>query len=170
MKKLILLLLVAPIVLFSCQETLDQLASIGTFKSTFTGDVAQQFDGEAVFVHTITEQATPQGSSLIIALSKASSQDEAIGLSLTNQTTVGITAGTYELNSSGSGTIFLPIYTASQVTYGIPDPLKTNKLIISSVENLRVKGSFEVNLIEATSQKSIKIVGTIDAIGTTENK
>lgn len=170
MKKLALLLLITPFILFSCQDALDELSSIGTFQSTFTGDLAQQFDGEAVFVHTITEQATPQGSSLIIALSKASSQDEAIGLSLTDETTVGITAGTYELNSSGSGTIFLPIYTASQVTYGIPDPLKTNKLIISSVENLRVKGSFEVNLIEISSQKSVKIVGTFDALGTTEEE
>lgn len=170
MKKIALLILVTPLVLFSCQETLDELSTIGTFKSTFTGDVAQQFDGEAAFVHAITEQATPQGSSLIVALSKVSSQDEAIGLSLTNDTVDGITTGTYELNSSGSGTVFIPVYTNDQETYGLPDPLKTNKVTISSVENLRVKGSFEVNLIEITSQKSTKIVGTFDAVGTTENK
>lgn len=171
MKKLALLLLVAPIALFSCQETLDQLASIGTFKSTFTGDVAQQFDGTAVFVHSIKINTTPNGSSLGIVLSKASNKDELIALTLTNTSTDGVIAGTYNYDAiAGGSTLFAPLYNVGQESYSLPNVTLKNQVIISSVGDTIVKGSFEVNLIEISSQKSVKIVGTFDALGTTEEE
>lgn len=171
MKKLVFILLVTPILLFSCQETLDELASIGTFKSTFTGDVAQQFDGTAAFVHSIKVNITPNGSSLGIVLSKASNQDELIALTLTNTSTDGIIAGTYSYDAlSGGSTLFVPFYNVDQESYSVPDVTLKNQVIISSVGDTIIKGSFEVNLIEFSSQKTVKIVGTFDALGTTEKE
>lgn len=171
MKKSILILLAVPFLLFSCKEVLDELASIGTFKSTFTGDVAQQFDGTAVFVHSIKINTTPNGSSLGIVLSKTSNQDELIALTLTNTSTDGIIAGTYNSDASASGsTLFAPLYSVGQESYSLPDVTLKNQVIISSVGDTIVKGSFEINLIEISSQKTVKIVGTFDALGTTEEE
>ena len=170
MKKKTLLLFVLPIMLFSCKDAIDELSNIGTFKSTISGDVTEQFDGEAGFVHTLTVDATPKGSSLIIALSKVSDKNTAIGLSLIEDATDGIAVGSYSISSSSSGTAFIPVFTKDNVVYSLPDLTKTNNITISSVENLRVKGSFEVNLIEPTTQKAVKIVGTFDSVGITENK
>lgn len=166
MKKSLLILLAAPFFLLSCQETLDELSSIGTFKSTFTGDVAQQFDGSAAFVHNITT-AAPEGSILAIGLSKLSDQSEIIALGVSNLTADGVNVGTYNLGSSE--TLFLPSYTVGQESH-LPDPTLTNEIVISSVDNTRVKGTFEVNLIEVTSLKKVKIIGTFDALGTTEEE
>jgi len=168
MKKTILLLLALPFFLLSCKDALDDVKSIGTFTSTITGDVEKQFDGTAAFVHTITSSGTDQGSLLPIALSKVTDQSEAIGLGLANFLADGVKEGTY--NFGNTELIFLPTYVVDQANYSVPDPTKTNQVIITSLTDVRVKGSFEVNLIELTTQKSVKIVGTFDALGTTETK
>ena len=170
MKKSILLLLAIPFLLFSCKDAIEELSSIGTFKSTFTGDVAQQFDGTAAFVHSIKVNTTPNGSSLAIVLSKATNQDELIALTLSNSSTDGITAGTYSYDALGGGTLFIPFYSNEQESYALPAVTLKNEVIISSVIDSRIKGSFEINLIEITSQKAVKIVGTFDALGTTEEE
>lgn len=167
MKKLMLILLAIPFLLFSCEETLNELSTIGTFQSTITGDIEKEFDGTAAFVHTITT-AAPEGSILAIGLSKLSDQSEIIALGVSNLLADGVNVGTYNLGSSE--TLFLPSYTVGQESYNLPDPTLTNKIVISSVENTRIKGTFEVNLIEFTSQKTVKIVGTFDALGTTEEE
>lgn len=170
MKKSLLILLVLPIVLFSCKDALDDLTSIGTFKSTFTGDVEKQFDGTAVFVHSIKINTTPQGSTIAIVLSKATNQSELIALTLTNSNTDGVVAGTYNYDVLGGGTtLFVPAYKTDVDSYILPDVSLTNQIIVSNVGDTSVKGSFEINLIELTSQKTVKIVGTFNALGTTEN-
>ncbi len=170
MKKSIILLFAVSVSLFSCKKVVEELEAIGKFTSTISGDVSKQFDGNAAFVHTITVQGTPKGSSLVIGLSLLTDQSETIGLSLLDNSISGISAGTYELNSSGIGTTFVPVYTNGQVVYALPDATKTNKITINSVKDLRVEGTFEVNLIEASTQKAIKIAGAFDAVGTTESK
>ncbi len=168
MKKILPILFALSFLLFSCKETLDELTSIGTFSSTITGDVEKQFDGTAAFVHTITASGTDQGSLLAIVLSKVTDQSEIIGLGITNFLADGVSVGTY--NVGNTELIFLPTYQVDQENYSLPDITKTNQVIISSVNDTRVKGSFEINLIEITTQKTVKIIGTFDALGTTETK
>lgn len=170
MKKTLFILMLTPLLLFSCKDAIEELSNIGTFTSTITGDVEKQFDGKAGFVHTITAIAIPKGSTLVIALTLVSNQSEAIGLSLISDSSDGIATGSYVTNTSGATAVFVPVYTVDNVTYSLPDLGKINKITVTSVENLRVKGSFEVNLIEPSTQKAVKIVGTFDCAGITENK
>ena len=170
MKKSILLLLALPFLLFSCEDALEELSSIGTFKSSITGTVEHQFDGTAAFVHAINVTDTPIGSTLGIVLSKTTDQSESIALPLYDTETGGIQPGTYNYSIGGGSEIqFTPVYTVDNVTYAFPDATKTNRIIISSVGNTQVKGEFELNLMELTTQSAVKITGTFHALGTTEN-
>lgn len=171
MKKSFLILLALPFLLLSCEDALDDIKSIATFESTITGDVEKQFDGNAAFVHSITESTTPNSSVLTIALSHLTDQSEAIGLSVSNVTADGIVAGTYEVAIlDNKGHVFLPGYITETDNYIVPVPSSVNTVTISSVTDLRVKGSFEINLLDVISNKTVKIVGTFDAAGKTETK
>jgi hypothetical protein len=168
MKKIIPILLLASI-LFSCKDALEELSTIGTFTSTLTGDVEKQFDGTAAFVHSIKVNTTPNGSSLAVILSKTTNQSEFIALTLSDDSTNGIPAGTFSLASTGSGVLFVPVYVTATENYAFPDVSKTNQVVISSVGDTQVKGTFEVNLIDIDTQKAVKITGTFNALGKTEN-
>jgi len=168
MKKINLILLVLPFILFSCDST-DDLLSTGQFDSTFTGSITKEFNGEAAFVHVLVVSSTPKGSSLAIGLSTVANQDENITLTVgESDNTDGIVAGTYILDSNAtSGPLFLPSYVNGQEIW-FPNESLTNKIIISSVGNNLVKGSFEINMIKGTSQlDEITIKGTFNAVGTT---
>lgn len=169
MKKSLLILAAIPFLLFSCKDAIEEISTIGTFKSTITGTVEHQFDGTAAFVHTINVNDTPIGSTLGITLS-TTDLNELIALPLYDTETSGIQAGTYNYSLGGGSEIqFTPVYTVDNVTYSIPDGTKTNRVIISSVGNTQVKGEFELNLIELTTQNAVKITGTFHALGTTQN-
>ena len=168
MKKIYLLLLALPFILFSC-DSVDDLLSTGQFDSKITGSITKDFNGEAAFVHAITVTGTPQSSSLAIGLSTVASQSESIVLGITEDGNIdGILAGTYTFNASTTtGPQFLPSYIVDQDIW-YPDPSAVSKVVISSVGESIVKGTFELNLIDALQTDKIKIIGTFNAIGTTE--
>lgn len=170
MKKIILILLALPLFLFSC-DSVDDLLSTGQFDSKITGSVTKDFNGEAAFVHLITIDGTPQSSSLTIGLSTIESQDESIALDLTEIGNIdGIEAGTYTVDAAGTtGPIFTPLYINGQELW-FADGSLTNRVVISSVGGSIVKGTFELNLTDLLGTEKIKIVGTFNAVGTTETE
>lgn len=173
LKKSTLLVAVLAIALFSCKKVVEEIQSIGTFTSTFTGAISQQFDGKAAFVHTIRKTSTPNGSALVVTLSKENDQSESIILTLSNTATTGIDGGTYTVNASaGSTDVFLPVYTNTGSTdLYIVDDRAVNSITLTSVESLRVKGEFELNLITASlTPQTVTIKGSFDAAGTTLNQ
>lgn len=162
MKKIILILLALPLFLFSC-DSVDDLLSTGQFDSKITGAITKDFNGQAAFEHKITIDE----SSLTIALSTIASQEEAIALALIEDGNIdGIVAGTYNYDAAGS--IFIPLYTKDQGLW-FPDGSLTNKIVISSVGETIVKGTFELNFNDdiLLQGEKIKIVGTFNAVGTT---
>ena len=173
LKKSTLVVAVLALTLFSCKKAVEEIQSIGTFTSTFTGAISQQFDGKAAFVHTIRKNSTPNGSGLVITLTKENDQSESIVLTLSNTGTTGIEAGTYTVNANpGTTDVFLPVYTntGSPDLY-IVDDRASNSITLTSVESLRVKGEFELNLVTASlTPKNVTIKGSFDAAGTTLNQ
>ena len=139
MKKILPILFALPFLLVSCGDTLEDISSVGTFKSTITGDVDKQFDGTAAFTHIITASGVPQSSVIAIGLSTVSDQSEAIGLGISNFLSDGVIAGTYSFGNTE--VIFIPTYVVDQENYS-PDLTKTNQVIITSVTDTRVNGSF----------------------------
>ena len=170
MKKIIPILLALPLFLFSC-DSVDDLLSTGQFDSKITGSVTKDFNGEAAFIHKITVDGTPQSSKLTIALSTIESQSESIGFELYEEGNIdGIVAGTYTSNAAGTtGPVFTPVYLNGQELW-FADGSSTNKIVISSVGGTIVKGTFELNLTDLLGTEKIKIVGTFNAVGTTETK
>lgn len=169
MKKINLILLALPFLLFSC-DSVDELLSTGQFDSKITGSITKDFNGEAAFAHIITVDGTPQSSSLTIALSTIESQSESIALGLNEEGNIdGIAAGTYNYDAAGS--IFFPIYSKDQALW-YPDGSLTNKVVLSSVGGTIVKGTFELNLNDdiTLQGEKIKIVGTFSAVGTTKTE
>ena len=167
MKKIILILLALPLFLFSC-DSVDDLLSTGQFDSKITGSVVKDFNGQAAFVHSFPGDGIQQSSSLLIALSTIESQDESIALDLTEVGNIdGIEAGTYNVDAPGTtGPIFTPLYINGQELW-YADGSLTNKVVISSVGESIVKGTFELNLTNLLQTEMIKIVGTFNAVGTT---
>ncbi len=169
MKKSLVILIIIPVMLFSCKKTLEELSTIGTFTSTISGNVSGQFDGSAAFVHNITANTTPNGSLLSVALTKASDQTQVITLTLTNSSKTGIVAGTYDYDlGSNSDDLFIAAFKNDQETYSVPAQSLISRITLTSVEDLRVKGEFELNLVDLVSNETVKIVGTFDAAGITE--
>ena len=165
MKKIILILLALPLFLFSC-DSVDDLLSTGQFDSKITGALTKDFNGQAGFVHSFPGDGT-QSSSLTIALSTVASQEEGIVLGLIEDGNIdGIEAGTYNYDAAGS--IFFPVYSKDQALW-YPDGSLTNKVVISSVGETIVKGTFELNFNDdiLLQGEKIKIVGTFNAVGTT---
>ena len=165
MKKIILILLALPLFLFSC-DSVDDLLSTGQFDSKITGALTKDFNGQAGFEHKFNVDE----SSLKIILSTIESQSETIVLLLTEDGNIdGIEAGTYTYDVAGTtGAIFIPAYLNDPDLWR-PDGSLTNKVVISSVGETIVKGTFELNFNDdiLLQGEKIKIVGTFNAVGTT---
>ncbi|MCF6360655.1 MAG: hypothetical protein L3J29_07825 [Cyclobacteriaceae bacterium] len=168
MRKAQLLLILISVSFMSCKEAIEELNSVGKFTSTITGSVDKEFNGQAVFVHGMITSSTPQTSSLVIVLSQDANSDEVITLSLTKEGATGIAKGTYLYDISGTGTLFIPSYTNGNGLYSIPVPAEANTITITDVQDLIIKGNFEINLMDVTTNNTVKIAGTFDALGKTE--
>jgi hypothetical protein len=174
MKKSYLLLLVLPFILSSCDVTLEDLASAGTFDAAISGtSVNKSWDGTAAFAQVISTSSGAEGSILGIDLSNSSDPDDKITLTITDLGNItGIETGTYnyEIPGTGSSSIILSlIYETKDNLYSFPIVGLKNQIIITKTTDLRMEGSFEVNLTDdVLGTNSVKITGTFDAIGATK--
>jgi hypothetical protein len=168
MKKIITILLVIPFLFTSCEEALDEINALLTeFDATVSGFVTTSFSGEANFGQILKTSDDPESSILTIYLDNPEDSEEFITLTVSQENNgTGIVAGTYSPEATiGDQTVAL-VYQNEIAGFVIPDLTKTNELVLSSVENTRVKGSFNLNLLDGLGN-AVAVSGTFNALGTT---
>ena len=175
MKKLNLIYLLLPIVLFSCGGGADEdplpLPTDSSFTASVSGDVTSSFNGEAEFVHGIikSQPAGQNGSNLIIGLENKNNLGEFIALSVFEiDNTTGIKEGTYNYVPLSTSNLVQGIYTNEDTDafYLLPVEGTTNQIIITSITDTRVKGSYNFT-ISGILGGEITMTGTFDALGVT---
>lgn len=168
MKKIITILLAIPLLFSSCEEALEELNPLSSeFSATVTGFVSTSFSGEANFGQILNTSDDPVSSTLAIYLENPEDSEELITLTVSQENNeTGIVAGTYSPEANAGDQIVLLWYENATTSFVFPDLTKTNELVISSVENTRVKGTFNLNLIDA-SGNAVAVSGTFNALGTT---
>lgn len=170
MKKLLLLPLLL-LVFMACD--LDKIVeeiedSITNFDATVTGDVSTSFTGGAEFVNASVESQTPMASNLVVYLENENDPDEIITLNIIlADVTGGVPAGTYEYDINNEDVLVTGNYSTADALFFVPDPTKTNEIILSKVENTSVEGSFNLTVTDVLGG-SVTISGTFKAIGITE--
>jgi hypothetical protein len=143
------------------------------FNAAISGtSVNKTWDGSAAFAQVISTTSGSEGSILGIDLSNTNDPDDKIILSISDLGNVtGIEAGTYnyEVSGTSSSNIVLSLsYETTGNSYFLPLAGQKNQIIISKTTDLRMEGSFEVNLTDdVIGTNSVKITGTFDAIGGT---
>ena len=176
MKKLNLIYLLLPIVLFSCGGDADEdplpLPTDSSFTASVSGDVTSSFDGEAEFVHAIIKsQPNSNGSGLTIGLENKNNLGEFIALSVYELgNTTGIKEGTYNYVLLSTSNLVQGFYTNEDTDafYLFSVEGTTNQIIITSVTDTRVKGSYNFTIGGLASiGGEITMTGTFDALGVT---
>lgn len=151
-----------------CEDLLNEIENaLSNFSATVSGDVSSTFSGDANFAHVIVESTSPQASGITIELENSENPDEIIYVGVTIANNIdGVPTGTYNYDINNQDQLLTLNYNTTDNSYIFPDPAKTNQIILTSVENTKVKGSFTFNLTDVLGG-TVSGTGTFDAIGIT---
>jgi len=167
-----LLLFALPILLWSCEEALDSINPLSSeFSATISGSVSTGFSGTSNFIHVKVQSQNPPGSNLTVNMENKDNENELISLGIIESNNGdGIKPGTYDYDPDFAGDLMVTFgYYNDQGAFLYVNPDATNRVIITSVEGTRIKGSFSFTAKDAF-EAEVSVTGSFDATGITSTQ
>ncbi len=174
MKKLQLILILMSFIFLQCSSSGDPdpapVAFEGNFELALSGDISQNLEGEAIFLHAIVTNQTDEenGSIITITLVNDADEDEIITLYLADLEDLnGLDPGSFPVelepeDESSLASLYAYLGANNQIFFAT-----SGTITIDKIEEERVEGSVSA-VLEDAGGNTVSLIGDFNASGVTE--